>query len=392
MSGTSPLTIVEADEDLWRQYDALARRAYGHRVEEILRLGAYADRRVAVRDGNVVAGGMGLLIPQFFGGQPVPSACLGAGCVAPEERGEQLAGRLLTERIRAVRERGAVLGTLWTNSNGYARQAGWEAPAQVFTWSVVADELRRSFRRGDFDITHSTTSETAGLQRGLAQQWNGPLIRPDWWAAWKREKFRLTTYQFTRKGEPPTGFLSLSPRQRERNGAELVVQEFWASDHNVASAMLAFLGSHTSTVSTIEFERTSLPPYPVLLHNLHRAASASAQAKPGWMFRIFDVPEAVRLRGWPDHLNLTVPIEIGAGEGGSVDRYALEISSGRAELSPTRIPGQASFSPRQFAVWYAGGYRTAIAAKLSGVRGTAASLDSLIHATTEREPWMSDHF
>ncbi|MGW7022484.1 GNAT family N-acetyltransferase [Streptomyces decoyicus] len=381
---------MEADEEQWRQYDALARRAYGHPVEDILRLGVHADRRVVVRDGKVIAGGMGMLIPQFFGGQPIPGACLGSGCVAPEERGGRLAGRLLSERIRALRERGAVLATLWTNSNGYARRAGWEAPAQVFTWSVATDGLRRSFRRGDCDITHGLSPETEQLQRDLAQQWNGPLVRPEWWISWQREKYRSTSYQFSRKGGVPAGFLSLSARKRER--AELVVQDFWATDSGVASAMLEFLGSYSSSVPTIEFERTGLPPYPVLLHNLHHSASVSAQAKPGWMFRILDVEAAVRLRGWPPDVDTMVPIEIAADDGDSRDRYAFRISEGKAELSPTRLPNRISFTPRQFAVWYAGGYRTVTTAQLSGVRGAPEELGPLIRATTDREPWMSDHF
>ncbi|MFJ4912900.1 enhanced intracellular survival protein Eis [Streptomyces sp. NPDC088726] len=384
------MTIVEADEEQWQEYDALARRAYGHPVEDILRLGAHADRRVVMRSGKVIAGGMGMLIPQVFGGRAIPGACLGSGCVAPEERGGRLAGRLLTERIRALRERGAVLATLWTNSNGYARKAGWEAPAQVFTWSVAADELRRSFRRHDFDISHGLGAEAERLRRDLAHQWNGPLIGPEWWTSWQREKYGSTSYQFSRRGEAPAGSVSLSARNRER--AEVVVQEFWASDDDVASAMLEFLGSYSSSVPAIEFERTSLPPYPVLLHNLHHSESASARAKPGWMFRILDFEAAVRLRGWPNDVEATVPIRIAADGGDSREHYALRIADGKAELSPTRLESRVTFTPRQFAVWYAGGYRTVATARLSGVRGAPEELAPLIRATTDREPWMSDHF
>ncbi|MGW5852523.1 hypothetical protein ACWFQ8_32140 [Streptomyces sp. NPDC055254] len=72
--------ITEADTDLWQQYDALATPAYGHPVEDIARLRRYADLRVAVRDGRVIAGGLGLLIGQYFGGPPctAPSAAPGA--------------------------------------------------------------------------------------------------------------------------------------------------------------------------------------------------------------------------------------------------------------------------------------------------------------------------
>lgn len=93
--------VAEPDDELWRQYDELATRCFGHRVGDIAALRGYASARVAIRDGRVVAGGLGLPVRQFFGGKAVPSACLGAGCVAPEERGRRLADRLMAERVQA---------------------------------------------------------------------------------------------------------------------------------------------------------------------------------------------------------------------------------------------------------------------------------------------------
>ncbi|WP_406054198.1 hypothetical protein OG462_41890 [Streptomyces sp. NBC_01077] len=69
--------FTEADDARWEEYDALARRAYGQPVPDITCLGPHADRRVAVRGGRVVAGGMGMLVPQWFGGRPVPAGDTG---------------------------------------------------------------------------------------------------------------------------------------------------------------------------------------------------------------------------------------------------------------------------------------------------------------------------
>lgn len=96
----SELTFAPADDGRWQQYDELATRSYGHRVGDITDLREHADLQVAIRDGRVVAGGLGFVVDQFFGGSPVPSACLGAGCVAPEERGQQLGARMTAERLR----------------------------------------------------------------------------------------------------------------------------------------------------------------------------------------------------------------------------------------------------------------------------------------------------
>lgn len=386
------LSFVAADDDLWQHYDELATRSYGHSVGDIAQLREHADLQVAIRGGRVVAGGLGLLIPQFFGGSPVPSACLGAGCVAPEERGGRLATRMTAERLRPLREKGAVISAISTSSNGYARRLGWEAPVHVFAWSITTDDLKRSFTAEDFQIEHGLTPDARELQRKLAGQWNGPVLRPDWWWSWKETKSALTTYRFSRPGQPTAGLMSLATKRRERHGMNLVVHDFWAANQSATAAMLAFLGRHNTRADTIEFRRGALPPYLTLLHNLHRCRMA-AQAWHPWMLRILDIPEAVRLRGWPADLDATVPIEIESENGGPWDRYTLRITGGSAEINSTNTEGKVNFTRRQLAVWFAGGYRTLTSVRMAGVRAESEqALATLIHSTAELEPWLPDHF
>lgn len=136
-----PYEFTEPDDAQWSQYDALASRCFGHRVGDLTSLREIAISRVATREGRVVAGGTGLAVEQYFGGKPVPSACLGTGCVAPEERGHRLADLLMTERIGALRDHGAVVATLWTSSTGYARHLGFEAPVPVYGWTLPTEDL-----------------------------------------------------------------------------------------------------------------------------------------------------------------------------------------------------------------------------------------------------------
>ncbi|WP_175411843.1 enhanced intracellular survival protein Eis [Streptomyces sp. TRM64462] len=360
------LSFTTADEDLWQQYDELATRAYGHEVSDITALREHAHLQVAIRGGRVVAGGLGLLVNQFFGGSPVPSAYLGAGCVAPEERGEHLATHMTAERLRPLQEQGAVISTISTSSNGYARRLSWEAPVPVFAWAVAADDLKQAFTNDDFVTEHGLTPDTQGLQRDLARQWNGPVERPDWWFPWKHTKSGLTTYRFHRPGQPTAGMLTLATKRRERHGMNLVVHDFWATDQTTAAAMLTFLGRHNTRAETIEFRRGALPPYPCLLNNL-RHHRLTAEAWHPWMLRILDIPEAIRLRGWPADLDATVPIEI-ENDDGTRDRYILRITAGSADITRTNTTGQVTLTRQQLAVWYAGGYRSTTSAHMAGVR------------------------
>ncbi|MBT2505890.1 GNAT family N-acetyltransferase [Streptomyces sp. ISL-98] len=389
----SAVVFVEADDELWLRYSALARRAYGQRVEDVMHLGAHADRRVAVRAGQVVAGGMGLLVPQLFGGRPVPSASMACGCVAPEERGARLGASMIAERLRPLREQGAVLATLWTTSTGYGRHLGWEAPTPVYSWTVPTEELHRNFSDSGFEITCGTTAQTFRLQDDLAARWNGPWKRPDWWQGWQqRQHPEMATYRFNQPGQEPTGVLSAAAGRHPTEGRQLIVYDFWAADQAAASAMFAFLGRHGSRLAAVAFQRTALPPAPLLLHHLHRFGSLVARSWHPWMLRILDVRQAIQLRGWPDEMDLTLPIEIVTEDGEATERLMLRVSHGKGELAPTTHEGKITLTRGQFAVWYAGGYRSTAAARLAGVDADPRALAQLLTATADREPWLPDHF
>lgn len=208
---------------------------------------------------------------------------------------------------------------------------------------------------------------------------------------WKQDKSNLTTYRFTRPGHPTTGLLSLTTTRHERHGTSLTVHDFWAAGRPTAAAMLAFLGRHNTRARTITFRRGALPPYPTLLHGL-RHHRTTAEAWHPWMLRILDIPEAIRLRGWPDDLTTAVPVEI-SNENGDRGRWMLQIKAGTAEIVPTHVQGQVTFTQHQLAVWYAGGYRSTTSARMAGVHAVSErTLAILVRSTTQFEPWLPDHF
>ncbi|MGW4955437.1 GNAT family N-acetyltransferase [Streptomyces parvulus] len=386
------LRIIKAETDEhWQHYDAVATRSYGHPVADISLLRHHADLRIAVVRGEIAAGGLSLSGHQYVGGRPVPAALLGAGCVAPEHRGSHLSTRMIAERLRPLQEQGAVLATLWTAATGYVQRMGWAAPVQALSWTVPTDELRRSFTDTGYDVTHGRTHHSDTLHRQVAARWNGPWERPAWWHPWQEAKHPgLTTYEFREPHQPVSGSISVA-YEHHPTGRRLVVHDFWASTAQAAAAMLAHLGRH-SRIPTIFFQRTALPPAPVLLHHLHRAASVTCQVGNPWLLRVLDPRAAVQLRGWPADTDLDLDIEVADPTGDSNHGFGLRIHGGTGDLTPSGRPGRVTLSPGQFAVWYAGGYRTTAAAVLSGVHGDPAAVRQLVHATGDQEPWMADHF
>ncbi|CAO5151104.1 GNAT family N-acetyltransferase [Frankia sp. AiPs1] len=324
----------------------------------------------------------------------MPSACLAAGSVAPEERGSRLTVRMLAERIRPLREQGAVLAVVWTTSTGCAHHLGWAAPAQVFSWSVPVDQLRAVFTTGAFEITHGPYQDVATLQHQLAGQWNGPWQRPQWWDGWQQQTHpQLAHYRAHDLDGRTAGFVSLAFDRDQQGERKVVVHDFWASNAASATALLGFLGRFHSRIPTVAFQRTALPPGAELLEQLHRAGSAQARHWHPWMLRILDPAEAVRLRGWPPHLTADLPLTITEGTGRS-RAYTLSIDGGKGRLLPNgqHPPGACTMTMRQLTVWYAGGYRTATAATLAGVDGTREAVTALVALTCDREPWLTEYF
>jgi hypothetical protein len=85
-------------------------------------------------------------------------------------------------------------------------------------------------------------------------------------------------------------------------------------------------------------------------------------------------------------------VDIESEDGGSWDQYLLEVRGGAGQLTRTHTAGEVRLTRRQLAVWYAGGYRTAAAARLAGVAGKSDTALSALIRTIENDPWVPDHF
>ncbi|MGR4877959.1 hypothetical protein ACIPUC_00745 [Streptomyces sp. LARHCF249] len=102
--------------------------------------------------------------------------------------------------------------------------------------------------------------------------------------------------------------------------------------------------------------------------------------------------EAVRLRGWPAHLDTTIPVELESNADGAWIPCTLEVKNGQAQVNA--FGGHqlsARLSRGQLAVWDAGSYLTAASTRHAGVTATSdEALTHLIRTTTGLEPWLLD--
>ncbi|MFJ2608409.1 sterol carrier protein domain-containing protein [Streptomyces sp. NPDC087425] len=111
------------------------------------------------------------------------------------------------------------------------------------------------------------------------------------------------------------------------------------------------------------------------------------------MLRILDPAEAVRRRGWPDDLDLTLPLTLRTDDDSPSAPLLLRIASGAGDLTPhSGERHELALTSRQFAHWYAGGNRMTAAAVVDGIHGEPRAVAELVRATADREPWMSEYF
>lgn len=175
------------DESDWEGYRRVMARSYGG-DEELWRgwLAAVRDHaivRVAAEGGRVVGGATVLPAGQWFGGRVVPAAAVAGVCAAPEARGRGVAAALLRALAAAAREAGLLVSPLWPSRTTVYRRWGWEIAGLAHGHTIALPAL--AGLRGQGEPVLDPGPEIRPLQPALAEGWNGPLDRPEWWWPWR---------------------------------------------------------------------------------------------------------------------------------------------------------------------------------------------------------------
>ncbi|MFI5781189.1 enhanced intracellular survival protein Eis [Nocardia sp. NPDC051570] len=391
---TTDFRVTTASAEQWAEFIVLAQRSYGQEINDAEQLREVADCRVAIRSETVIAGGVGIVTGQFFGGQEVRCGLLAGGCIAPEERGNRLAGELLLGRLGPLADAGAVVVSAWTTSNEYGRKIGWQAPCAVHSWRVRADDLRRGFPGSGHRVSFGISDGGESLISEVAQRWNGAIRRPPWWTDWKTRQMGLGIYEFRDDTGAVRGVTAVSGVSKQPV-KELRVHDFIAGDRAVASSMFDFLSRYNSLAEWVAFRRASLPPAPLLLHNLSRVR-AQAESHHPWMLRILDIEGALQQRGWRESASSAFTMEAVDNFTDTVHRFDLEVDKGVSHVSKSTRKPDFTLDLCQLATWYAGGYRSAESALLDGISSHMSSpqhgLEDFVSLTNAQEIWLPEQF
>jgi predicted acetyltransferase len=308
--------------------------------------------RVAAAGGVVRGGLVEIPMAQWFGGRSVPMLGLAGVAVAPEARARGLALRLVADTLRAARQRGSALSTLYPSTFGLYRKAGYELAGSYGNITLQLRQLPRMPR--PLQVVSSidpAPAEVETLYRKLAQNRPGYLDRGAY--IWNRvRKFEQ---------EPARAFLVHGPSGLDgymyaraaapRNvPIELVLNDFMTRTPQAFQSLLAFLADHSTTAERAVWHGSASDAR--ILGLPERVAQVTVQDY--WMLRLLHVERALLLRGYPE-IDLAIDLQVEDDflpENSGV--YGLCVRSGVARLEPGIPQLSARLSVGALAALYSG--------------------------------------
>lgn len=374
------------DHDVAR-YSALRVQSYGLSPSELeqfpadLQAAGLLERTLVALggDGDVVGGLVVLPFGQFWHGRAVPTGGIGGVVVAPECRGAGVGRALVRAACDAMRHRGEVLSILQPATVPLYRNAGWETAGEHGTWSVPTADLA-ALAPSAVDVRRASDADHDAIRRvylRAASAHDGMLARPA--AIWTR---RLAPqpgrYAYVAsRGDAICGYVVYSQHRRmPMPGYHLRVEDLAALDWDTERALWRHLGAHRAQVRDVH---TDAPTTALAMHLAEqRIAPVWTQL---WMLRIVDAVAAIRARGFPGAVELSVPLTLDdALVGDNAGAFELEVAGGHGELRAVTAPsvGGPALTINGFAALYSG-FRAPAQLVAAGLArgGTPEQLDAL---------------
>jgi predicted acetyltransferase len=308
-----------------------SRRELFLRTAEAARLlGAFEGGRLCAMTGTWA-------MAQYFGGRAVPMGGLASVAVVADRRGEGLAKHVCSAALRAMRERGEVISSLYPATTSLYRSLGWEL-AGHYVWHKLAPTalhgLPAPARKALRPASLAELAALRGCYERVAVQQPGFLARGDAW--WERLAHVWRGHQITVAESPAGGIdgyvvsLQLDGEYSALGGPfRMAVRELIAGTRDAALSLWRLLGGWSSQVSDLYL----VGPADDTLLLLSPEQTLQTLAQIRWMTRIVDAPGAVAARGFPDGLDVEVPLALRDATLPENDgAFLLRVRKGQGEL------------------------------------------------------------
>jgi len=322
---------------------------------------------------------------QWWHGRPIPMAGVAGVVVAPECRGRGVGKLLVRGLLQRSRELGYPLAALYPATVPIYRRLGFEYGGARYRFAFGTDALRGL--SGAAVALREAGPDDAPRLRELGTQLrhqgreSGPLGWPEPHVRrWLEER---GTFCYL----ADDGFVAYS-----WDGQDLRVDELVACSESTTRALWATVGSGASIARRVTAFVSPQDPVHLLVD---QEAEHESSVQP-WMIRLLDAPVAVAARGWPDAVELDVPLVTRDAElSDHSGAWRLQVASGRGRLERTGTAdagGSLVLDARGLAGLFAGIPVTTLR-RVSTATGGSASTDARLDAAfAGPTPYMLDHF
>jgi predicted acetyltransferase len=314
-------------------------------------MGAGSERVRVAREGARVVGGL-VEVPmgQWFGGESVRTLGLAGVAVAPEARGRGLALALLGQTLRAARERGFALSTLYPSTFGLYRKAGYELAGSHCRITVQLRRLTRA--RVSLEIEPLGAQHTGEIERlygAVARRRAGHLDRNDYvWERVRNPQHEAAIAYGVSDGDGLAGYIYVKPVKGIP--IQYVVSDFVARTPEALQSLLMFLADHSTTAETATYKGGLADAR--LFGLPDRVVNVALEDY--WMLRLVDVQAALLARGYP-LVDAAVQLVVeDALLPENTGRYGLVVEQGRARIAPTGGLPSVRLSGGSLAALYSG--------------------------------------
>lgn len=330
--------------------------------------------RLALVDGRLAGGLSVQRMGQWFGGRSVPCGAIRAVAIAPEFRGQNVAGRLLRHTLDELARDGIPLSMLFPATQHVYRRAGFEqAGVWVEYLATLGDFPSRS---GGLEVTEVSPHDERlrSLYTEQSRRASGPFDRSDW--LWRRtvEPFNLAEHELSAyllgPLDAPEGYLLVHVQRGEgQHDSAIVLRDRALLTPAALSRAQSFLAHHRSTLhGGVRLHGGIVEP---LLIGLPNQLQDTAR-RIDWMLRLTDPPAALSARGYHPALSAEIHLVILDDASSPAEQpWTIRVRDGRASMTPG---GEARLrvDVRGLAAMYSGHLGASDAALLGYLQGDPA--------------------
>jgi len=321
---------------------------------------------------------------QWWHGRPQPMAGVAGVTVSPEDRGRGLGTTIMRAAVARAGSFGDAVSALFPATTPIYRSLGFEHAGARYQVSLPAAALRAVVPSQQVKLRRMGPGDAAEVVSVLhrvhaATRASGPMSwDEDTWRLWLDDKD-----DFLYLAED--GFLVY-----RWDGSDMEVDNLVAGSAETARALWSVVGSSSSIAERVT--ATVAPDDPVLW--LLRERTKERITRDPWMFRVLDVAEAVRRRGYPAVLTATAVVQVNDPlVEGNTGRWRLEFAEGAGVATALETAAAAAgpvLSVNAFSALYAGIPTATL--RGSGLMSGDERYDEVLDAAFAARPYMLDHF